>query len=84
MCKETYLFIGIIVFAFIASLGFVFNYNDGSITAKVTIAAKTKTNTSVPSTGEVTGPAAYIGLAFVAAACVCGAGFVHLKKRKEA
>ncbi len=26
MCKETYLFIGIIVFAFIASLGFVFNY----------------------------------------------------------
>ena len=60
------------------------NFNDGSITAKVTIAAKTKTNTSVPSTGEVTGPAAYIGLAFVVAACVCGAGFVHLKKRKEA
>ena len=26
MRKETYLFIGIIVFAFIASLGFVFNY----------------------------------------------------------
>ena len=60
------------------------NFNDGSITAKVTIAAKTKTNTSVPSTGEVTGPAAYIGLAFVAAACACGAGIVLLKKRKEA
>ena len=60
------------------------NFNDGSITAKVTIAAKTKTNTSVPSTGEVTGPAAYIGLTFVAAACACGAGIVLLKKRKEA
>ena len=66
------------------------NFNDGSISAKVTIAAKantntnTNTNTSVPSTGEVTGPAAYIGLAFVAAACACGAGIVLLKKRKEA
>ena len=60
------------------------NFNDGSITAKVTIAAKTKTNTSVPSTGEATGPATYIGLTMIAAACVCGAGFVHLKKRKEA
>ena len=67
------------------------NFNDGSISTKVTIAAKantstnlnTNTNTSVPSTGEVTGPAAYIGLAFVAA-CACGAGIVLLKKRKEA
>ena len=64
----------------------IVNFNDGSISAKVTIAAKanTNTNTSVPSTGEVTGPAAYIGLAFVAAACACGAGIVLLKKRKEA
>ena len=60
------------------------NFNDGSISTKVTIVAKANTNTSVPSTGEVTGPAAYIGLAFVAAACACGAGIVLLKKRKEA
>ena len=60
------------------------NFNDGSISTKVTIAAKANTNTSVPSTGEVTGPAAYIGLAFVADACACGAGIVLLKKRKEA
>ena len=55
-------------------------FNDGSISTKVTIAAKA----SVPSTGEVTGPAAYIGLTLIAAASVCGAGVVLLKKRKEA
>ena len=55
-------------------------FNDGSISTKVTIAAKA----SVPSTGEVTGPATYIGLALIVTACVCGTGVVLLKKRKEA
>ncbi len=55
-------------------------FNDGSISTKVTIAAKA----SVPSTGEVTGPATYIGLTLIAAASVCGAGVVLLKKRKDA
>ena len=57
-------------------------FNDGSVSTKVTIAAKA--NTDVPATGEVTGPASYIGLALVSVACVCGAGVVLLKKRKEA
>ena len=55
-------------------------FNDGSISTKVTIAAKA----SVPSTGEVIGPATYIGLALIVTACVCGTGVVLLKKRKEA
>ena len=55
-------------------------FNDGSISTKVTIAAKA----SVPSTGEVTGPATYIGLALIATACACGAGIILLKKRKDA
>ena len=58
------------------------NFNDGSVSTKVTIAAKA--NTDVPATGEVTGPATYIGLTLIAAACACGAGVVLLKKRKEA
>ena len=60
------------------------NFNDGSITAKVTIAAKANTNTNLPATGEVTGPVTYIGLTLIAAASVCGAGVMLLKKRKEA
>ena len=55
-------------------------FNDGSISTKVTIAAKA----SVPSTGEVTGPATYIGLALIVTACACGAGIILLKKRKVA
>ena len=55
-------------------------FNDGSISTKVTIAAKA----SVPSTGEVTGPATYIGLALIVTACACGAGIILLKKRKDA
>jgi hypothetical protein len=55
-------------------------FNDGSISTKVTIAAKA----SVPSTGEVIGPATYIGFALIVTACVCGAGVVLLKKRKKA
>ena len=55
-------------------------FNDGSISTKVTIAAKA----SVPSTGEVTGPATYIGLALIVTACACGAGVILLKKRKDA
>ena len=58
------------------------NFNDGSVSTKVTIAAKA--NTDVPATGEVTGPATYIGLTLIAAASACGAGVVLLKKRKEA
>ena len=58
------------------------NFNDGSVSTKVTIAAKA--NTDVPATGEVTGPATYIGLTLIAAASVCGAGIILLKKRKEA
>ena len=56
-------------------------FNDGSVSTKVTIAAKA--NTDVPATGEVTGPATYIGLTMIAAASACGAGVVLLKKRKE-
>ena len=55
-------------------------FNDGTISTKVKIAAKP----SVPATGEVTGPATYIGIALVVAACACGAGVVLSKKRKEA
>ena len=58
------------------------NFNDGSVSTKVTVAAKA--NTDVPATGEVTGPATYIGLTLIVAACACGAGVVLLKKRKEA
>ena len=60
------------------------NFNDGSVSTKVTIAAKANTNTNLPATGEVTGPATYIGLTLIAAASACGAGMVLLKKRKEA
>ncbi len=59
-------------------------FNDGSVSTKVTIAAKANTNTNLPATGEVTGPATYIGLTLIAAASVCGAGVMLLKKRKEA
>ena len=55
-------------------------FNDGTISTKVKIAAKP----SVPATGEVTGPATYIGIALLVAACACGAGVVLSKKRKEA
>ena len=58
------------------------SFNDGSVSTKVTIAAKA--NKDVPATGEVTAPATYIGLTLIAAASVCGAGVVLLKKRKEA
>ena len=58
------------------------NFNDGSVSTKVTIAAKV--NKDVPATGEVTGQATYIGLTLIAVACACGAGVVLLKKRKEA
>ena len=58
------------------------NFNDGSVSTKVTIAAKA--NKDVPATGEVTGSATYIGLTLIAAASACGAGVVLLKKRKEA
>ena len=57
-------------------------FSDGSITTKVTVAAKA--NTNVPATGESTAVSTYTGLALIVAACACGAGFVHLKKRKEA
>ena len=57
-------------------------FSDGSISTKVTVAAKA--NTNVPATGESTAVSTYTGLALIVAACVCGAGFVHLKKRKEA
>ncbi len=60
------------------------NFNDGSVSTKVTIAAKANTNTNLPATGEVTGQATYIGLTLIAAASACGAGIVLLKKRKEA
>jgi LPXTG-motif cell wall-anchored protein len=69
-------------------------FSDGSITTKVTVAAKApaqaqdpaKTNSaaSIPSTGEATSASTYTGLALVVAACVCGTGVVLLKKRKEA
>ena len=55
-------------------------FNDGSVSTKVTVAAKP----SVPATGESTGTSTYIGLALVVAACVCGTGVILLKKRKEA
>ena len=57
-------------------------FSDGSISTKVTVAAKA--NTNVPATGESTAVSTYTGLALIVAACACGAGFVHLKKRKEA
>ena len=57
-------------------------FSDGSISTKVTVA--TKANTNVPATGESTAVSTYTGLALIVAACVCGAGFVLLKKRKEA
>ena len=59
-------------------------FNDGSVSTKVTIAAKANTNTNLPATGEVTGQATYIGLTLIATASACGAGVVLLKKRKEA
>ena len=55
-------------------------FNDGSVSTKVTVAAKP----SLPATGESTGTSTYIGLALVVAACVCGTGVILLKKRKEA
>ena len=55
-------------------------FNDGSVSTKVTVAAKP----SVPATGESTGTSTYIGLALAVAACVCGTGVILLKKRKEA
>ena len=65
-------------------------FSDGSITTKVTVAAKaqdpakTDVSASIPSTGEVTGPAAYIGAALVFAVCVCGlSAVIFVKKRKE-
>ena len=69
-------------------------FSDGSITTKVTVAAKapaqaqdpakTNSSASIPSTGEATSASTYIGLTLVVAACVCGTGVVLLKKRKEA
>ena len=69
-------------------------FSDGSITTKVTVAAKapaqaqdpakTNSSASIPSTGEATSASTYTGLALVVAACVCGTGVVLLKKRKEA
>ena len=69
-------------------------FSDGSITTKVTVAAKapaqaqdpakTNSSASIPSTGEAKAASTYTGLALVVAACVCGTGVVLLKKRKEA
>jgi len=69
-------------------------FSDGSITTKVTVAAKapaqaqdpakTNSSASIPSTGEATSASTYTGLALVVAACVCGTGVVLFKKRKEA